>query len=155
MRAVVQRVSEARVKVGRRTVASIGSGYCVFLAAGPDDTEGTARHLADRIATLRVFGDVMGRMNVDVATAGGAVLVVSQFTLYADASRGHRPSFVKAAPPDLARHLCDVFTDTLRERGLPVATGVFGAQMNVKLENVGPVTMVLSSGEPPWESDAG
>jgi D-tyrosyl-tRNA(Tyr) deacylase len=155
VRAVVQRVSQASVRVDGEVVGRISRGLCVLLGAGPDDDEATARHLAARVATLRIHADDAGRMNRDLAAVGGAVLVVSQFTVYADTSRGHRPSFVRAGPPELAERLCRVFCEALRERGLEVATGVFGAHMDVALENDGPVTIVLSSGEPPWSADAG
>lgn len=155
MRAVVQRVSRAGVRVSRRRIGEIGPGLCVLLSAGPDDTDATARRLAGRVASLRIFGDKLGRMNLDVSAAGGEVLVVSQFTLHADTSRGHRPSFIHAGPPGLARGLCDVFVAALREGGLSVATGEFGAHMTVDLVNDGPVTLVLSSGEGLWEADAG
>ncbi|HEY8740534.1 MAG TPA: D-aminoacyl-tRNA deacylase [Candidatus Dormibacteraeota bacterium] len=155
MRAVVQRVSRAAVMVGGEVVGSIGPGCCVLLGVGPEDTADVARHLAARVATLRVFADPQGRMNLDLAGAAGEVLVVSQFTLYADTSRGHRPSFMRAASPELATALCDVFADALRALRVAVATGRFGARMEVELVNDGPVTIVLSSGEPPWEADAG
>jgi len=155
MRAVVQRVSHAQVRVDGEVVGRIGRGLCVLLGAGPDDDEATARHLAERVATLRIHADEAGKMNRDLAAAGGAVLVVSQFTLYADSSRGHRPSFIGAGAPQAAERLCAVFCDALRARGLAVATGVFGAHMDVALENDGPVTIVLSSGEGPWAADAG
>ena len=155
MRAVVQRVTRARVTVEGVEVGAIGGGLCVLLAAGPADTEETAAHLAGRIASLRVFADQQGKMNLDVTQAGGAVLVVSQFTLYADTGRGHRPSFTRAAPPEVAAGLCDVFAATLVAAGLEVRTGSFGAQMEVELVNDGPVTLVVSAGEPAWEADAG
>ena len=155
MRAVVQRVTGAEVRVGDEVVGTIGPGFCVLLGCGPDDTEATARHLAGRVATLRILADEAGRMNRDLASTGGEVLVVSQFTLYADTSRGHRPSFTGAGPPELAERLCEVFSEELRRRGLGVATGRFAAHMRVRLENDGPVTLVLSSGEPPWSAGAG
>jgi D-tyrosyl-tRNA(Tyr) deacylase len=155
VRAVVQRVSHARVSVDGEVVGSIGRGLCVLLGAGPADDEASAQHLAERIATLRIHADEQGRMNLDLAAVGGEVLVVSQFTLYADATRGHRPSFVKAGPPELGERLYKVFCDALRRRGLTVATGRFGAHMEVALANDGPVTVVLSSGEEPWVADAG
>ena len=155
MRAVVQRVATASVAVDGGEIASIGAGLVVLLGAGPDDSEATARRLASRIATLRVFADAAGRMNLDVTAAPGEVLVVSQFTLYADTSRGHRPSFIRAGAPELARPLCEAFAAELSERGLRVATGAFGAHMAVRLVNDGPVTIVLSSGEDAWEADAG
>lgn len=155
MRAVVQRVGRASVSVDGETLGAIGRGLCVLLGVGPDDDEARARHLAGRVATLRVFADGQGRMNLDATAVTGAVLVVSQFTLYADTSRGHRPSFTGAGPPELAERLCDVFCAELAARGLDVATGRFAAHMQVDLLNDGPVTLVLSSGEPPWGADAG
>jgi len=155
VRAVVQRLTRARVEVGGLEVGAIGPGLCILVAAGPEDDEAVARHLAERVASLRIFGDDAGKMNLDLGAAGGEVLVVSQFTLYADTSRGHRPSFVGAAPPELARRLCDVFAQALRGAGGRVATGEFGARMSVELVNDGPVTIVLTSGEGPWEADAG
>jgi D-tyrosyl-tRNA(Tyr) deacylase len=155
MRAVVQRVTRAEVRVEDRVVGAIGPGLCVLLGCGPGDDESATRHLAGRVATLRILADQAGRMNRDLAATGGEVLVVSQFTLYADTSRGHRPSFTGAGPPDLAKRLCEVFCAALRERGLRVATGRFAAHMRVCLENDGPVTLVLSSGEAAWPADAG
>lgn len=155
MRAVVQRVSRATVTVAGETTGAIDRGLCVLLSVGPDDTDAVAERLAGRVATLRVFPDDAGRMNLDVHAAGGAVLVVSQFTLHANTSRGHRPSFIGAAPPELATRLCDVFTAAIARTGLSVATGRFGAHMDVALVNDGPVTLVLSSGEAPWAADAG
>jgi D-tyrosyl-tRNA(Tyr) deacylase len=157
MRAVVQRVSRAAVSVEGAVVGQIGPGLLVLLGAGPADSEPTARQLASRIAGLRIFADDAGRMNhdLDQAYSSPEALVVSQFTLYADTSRGHRPSFVTAGPPELARQLCEVFCTALRERGISVATGSFGAHMEVTSVNDGPVTLVLSSGEPPWVADAG
>jgi len=157
VRAVVQRVSRAEVAVDSDVVGSIGPGLLILLGAGPGDSEATARHLASRIATLRIFPDGAGRMHLDVGQTDppGEVLVVSQFTLYADTSRGHRPSFVGAGQPDLAERLCEAVCAELRDRGLKVAVGRFGAHMDVSLVNDGPVTLVLSSGEPPWPADAG
>jgi D-tyrosyl-tRNA(Tyr) deacylase len=133
----------------------IGPGFCVLLSVGPGDTEATADRLAGRIARLRICADEAERMNLDLEQTGGAVLLVSQFTLHADASHGHRPSFLGAAPPDLARRLCEHFRTALERRGLTVASGEFGAQMQVELVNDGPVTLVLSSGEGAWLADAG
>ena len=155
MRAVVQRVSRARVTVAGREVGAIGPGLCVLLGAGPEDTPATAIRLAQRVATLRVFDDGTGKMNLDAGAAQGEVLVVSQFTLYADTSRGHRPSFIGAAPPAEAERLYIVFADALRAQGLKVATGEFGARMDVELVNQGPVTIALTSGEGEWAADAG
>jgi D-aminoacyl-tRNA deacylase len=155
VRAVVQRVSRACVRVSGETVGSIGAGLCVLLSIGPDDDETTAGRLAARIATLRIFPDENGRMNGDLAGIGGGALVVSQFTLHADTSRGHRPSFIKAAAPDRAAQLCEAFVAALRTLGHTVETGHFGAHMDVELVNDGPVTLVLTSGEPDWPADAG
>jgi D-aminoacyl-tRNA deacylase len=155
MRAVVQRTSQAAVRVSGAVIAEIGSGLLVLLGVGPDDDHDIAQRLAARVAGLRIFPDAAGRMNIDLAQSGGAVLVVSQFTLYADTSRGHRPSFIGAATPEHAEHLCDAFVASLRARGLEVATGQFGAHMDVELVNDGPVTLVLSSGEVAWSADAG
>jgi D-tyrosyl-tRNA(Tyr) deacylase len=155
VRAVVQRVSRAGVRVSGETVGSIGTGLCVLLSIGPDDDEATAARFAGRIATLRIFPDADGRMNRDLAGIGGAALVISQFTLHADTSRGHRPSFIRAAAPDRAAQLCEVFVASFRGLGHTVETGRFGAHMNVELVNDGPVTLVLTSGEPAWPADAG
>jgi D-tyrosyl-tRNA(Tyr) deacylase len=155
VRAVVQRVSRASVRVSGETVGSIGAGLCILLSIGPDDDESTAAHLAGRIATLRIFPDAEGRMNLDLAGAEGAALVVSQFTLHADTSRGHRPSFIRAAAPDRATQLCEAFVAAFRNLGHTVETGRFGAHMDVELVNDGPVTLVLTSGEPAWPADAG
>ena len=155
MRAVVQRVTGAEVRVGGEVVGAVGRGLLVLLAAGLDDTPATARRLAERVATLRIHEDSAARMNLDLAAVGGEALVVSQFTLYADASRGHRPSFIRAARPEQAIPLVEAFCAALRDRGLRVAEGRFGADMAVTLTNDGPVTVVLSSGEAAWEADAG
>lgn len=136
-------------------MGEIGPGLCVLLSVDPSDTERTARHFAARIAGLRIFPDENGKMNLDLEASGGQVLVVSQFTLHADTSRGHRPSFIAAAPPDQARRLCDEFTAALKEMGHTVATGEFGAHMDVSIENKGPVTLVLTSGEDAWNADSG
>ena len=155
MRAVVQRVSRAKVTVDGEVTGSIDRGLCVLLSIGPEDDQTVARRLAGRVATLRIFPDADRRMNLDLAAAGGALLVVSQFTLHAVTSRGHRPSFIGAASPEHAVDLCARFVDALRETGLRVETGRFGAHMDVELVNDGPVTLVLTSGEPPWPADAG
>jgi D-tyrosyl-tRNA(Tyr) deacylase len=148
-------VSYARVTVDTEVTGAIERGLCVLVSVGPEDDEAVAGRLARRVATLRVFPDDAGRMNLDVRQAGGAVLVVSQFTLHADTSRGHRPSFIGAAAPDLAVRLYEAFAAVLRVLDLEVATGRFGAHMQVELNNDGPVTLVLSSAEGPWEADAG
>lgn len=151
----MQRVSHARVTVEGEVTGAIERGLCVLVSVGPQDDETIAGRLARRVATLRVFPDEAAKMNLDVRQAGGAVLVVSQFTLHADASRGHRPSFIGAAPPELANRLYEAFATVLRVLDLPVQTGRFGAHMDVELTNDGPVTLVLSSGEEPWKADAG
>jgi D-tyrosyl-tRNA(Tyr) deacylase len=155
LRAVVQRVSRAKVRVGGEPVDAIAAGLCVLLSVGPADDAAVAQRLATRIATLRIFPDAQGRMNLDLAAAGGEVLLVSQFTLHADTARGHRPSFIGAAPPDLAERLYGEVAAALRALGHSVATGRFGAHMDVELVNDGPVTLVLSSGEDAWPADAG
>lgn len=143
MRAVVQRVTRASVTVEGDTVGAIEHGLLVLLAAGEGDTEKETRWLAHKTANLRVFSDAEGKMNLSVQDVGGSVLVVSQFTLYGDVRRGFRPSFVKAAPPDVADALVGVFGAALRAEGIPVAEGVFGAHMVVELVNDGPVTILL------------
>ncbi len=143
MRAVVQRVSSASVTVDGAIVGEIGPGLLVLLAAGEGDTEAEARWLAHKIANLRIFSDAEGKMNLSVQAIGGSALVVSQFTLYGDIRRGFRPSFGKAAPPDVAERLVNVFVEALRAADLPVATGVFRAHMHVSLVNDGPVTIIL------------
>lgn len=155
MRVVVQRTSRAAVRVADEVIGQIGAGMVVLLGVGPDDNDVVAERLARRVATLRMFPDAAGRMNLDLAQSGGAALVISQFTLYADTSKGHRPSFIRAAPPDLAQRVCDAFAAALRALNLPVATGRFAAHMEVELVNDGPVTLVLSSGEGNWDADAG
>ena len=143
MRAVVQRVSNASVTVDGNIVGEIGAGLLVLLAAGEGDTEAEARWLAHKTANLRIFSDAEGKMNLSVQAIGGSALVVSQFTLYGYIRRGFRPSFVKAAPPDVAEALVNVFVDALRAAGVPVETGVFRAHMHVSLVNDGPVTIIL------------
>jgi D-aminoacyl-tRNA deacylase len=155
VRAVVQRVSRAKVDVGSARVGAIDAGLCVLLSVGPEDDEAVAQRFAARIATLRIFPDAGGRMNLDLAAAGGDVLVVSQFTLHADTSRGHRPSFIRAAAPDRAAELYEAFVAALRQLGHRVETGTFGAHMAVDLVNDGPVTLVPTSAEPDWPADAG
>ena len=122
MRAVVQRVTSATVTVGGEIVGEIGPGLLVLLAAGEGDTEKEARWLAHKTANLRIFSDAEGKMNLSVQAIGGSALVVSQFTLYGDVRRGFRPSFVKAAPPDVAETLVDIFVDALRAADIPVVT---------------------------------
>ncbi len=145
MRAVVQRVSQARVRVDGRTTGEIGRGFVVLLGVGAGDDEAAARYLAEKIAALRVFEDEQGKMNRSLEEIGGAVLAVSQFTLYGDCRKGRRPSFDRAARPEAARALYEKFIGALREHGLRVEQGVFQAMMEVELVNDGPVTLLLDS----------
>ena len=145
MRAVLQRVSQARVTVGAETVGEIGPGWLVLLGVGHQDDAATARKLAEKVAHLRCFEDEQGKMNRSVLETGGGILVVSQFTLLADTSRGRRPSFVDAARPEQAEPLVEAFAMALQEAGLAVAGGRFRAEMQVSLVNDGPVTIVLDS----------
>jgi D-tyrosyl-tRNA(Tyr) deacylase len=147
MRALVQRVAQASVEVDRQVTAAIGRGFLVLLGITNADGAEQATWLARKVAGLRVFEDETGKMNLALADVRGAVLVVSQFTLYGDASRGRRPSFIRAAPPQQAEPLCDLFVAELRAQALPVATGVFGAMMQVHLVNDGPVTLWLDTAE--------
>jgi D-tyrosyl-tRNA(Tyr) deacylase len=145
MRAVVQRVSKASVVVDEQVVGEIGTGLLVLLGVSTTDTEADADYLAEKIAGLRIFEDGDGKMNRSVADVGGAVLAVSQFTLYGDARRGKRPSFDAAARPERARELYDRFVAQIRQRGLGCETGQFQAMMAVSLVNQGPVTILLDS----------
>jgi D-aminoacyl-tRNA deacylase len=153
MRVVVQRVSRASVSWedgGRTRREEIGRGLAVLVGAGPEDDPSHADRLADKVAQLRIFPDGEGRFNLSLEDVGGEALVVSQFTLYADATRGRRPSFIGAAAPDCARRLCGRFADRLAGRGVATRTGSFGAHMTVSLDNDGPVTLALSTD--PWET---
>lgn len=145
MRVVAQRVSEARVLVDGEPVGAIGLGLAVLVGAGIGDTDQDAVKLAEKLARLRIFADDEGRMNLAVTEVGGSALVVSQFTLYADTKKGNRPSFVGAAPPDEAEALIRIFAGRLEELGIGVATGRFGAHMEVSLVNDGPVTIILDT----------
>jgi D-aminoacyl-tRNA deacylase len=145
MRAVLQRVTRARVVVGAEVTGSIERGLLVLLGVAPDDTVDDARRLADKIVGLRLFADEADKMNLSVADVGGAVLVVSQFTLYGDCRKGRRPSFIGAAAPDVAIPLYEGFIDAVKALGIPTATGRFGAMMQVELVNDGPVTLILDS----------
>ena len=145
MRAVVQRVSRARVTVDGEVTGEIGQGLLVLLGVGKDDTQAAADYLANKIAALRVFDDQNGKINLSVADIGGAVLAVSQFTLYADTQKGNRPSFNMAASPDQARQLYEYFVERIRAAGLRCETGKFQAMMQVELVNNGPVTILLDS----------
>ena len=141
----MQRVSRAAVRVDGAVKGEIGRGLVVLLAVGRDDNPGDADALADKIAHLRVFDDPEGQMNLSALDVGGAVLVVSQFTLYGDTRRGRRPSYVAAAPPEIAQGLYRQFVTRVGETGLAVAEGVFRAMMEVELVNDGPVTLLLDS----------
>lgn len=145
MRAIIQRVKEARVDVDGETVGRIGEGMLVLLGAGKDDSGVDTEYLAEKILTLRIFEDGEGKMNLSVADTGGSLLVVSQFTLYGDCRKGRRPSFDKAAPPEVAEALYEEFVSKLRARGARVETGRFRAMMDVHLVNWGPVTLMLDS----------
>ncbi len=147
MRAVLQRVSRAAVHVDCRTVGEIGPGLLVLLCVMDGDTDADRDYIARKTAELRIFRDDAGKFNRSVTEAGGAVLVVSQFTLAAQTKKGRRPSFIGAAAPEIARAVCESFCEDLRARGIGVATGEFGAMMQVELTNDGPVTIWLDSRE--------
>ena len=145
MRAVCQRVGQARVRVAGEIVAEIGPGLCVLLGVGRGDAGDEAARLAGKVARLRVFPDAAGRFDRSVLEAGGAALVVSQFTLLADTAKGNRPSFADAAPPEEAEPVYERFCEELEALGVPVGRGVFGAKMELELVNDGPVTIILDS----------
>lgn len=145
MKAVVQRARRGRVSVDGRTVAEIGAGLVILLGIGPEDEPEKAKAMARKIAFLRIFSDEQGKMNLSLRETGGSAIVVSQFTLYADTHKGHRPSFVGAAPPDTAHPLVDCFAAALDKEGVPTQTGEFGAHMLVEIENDGPVTILLEN----------
>jgi D-tyrosyl-tRNA(Tyr) deacylase len=143
MRVVLQRVRKASVTVGGRVTGEIDRGYCLLVGFTHGDTAAQVDWMAEKVAGLRVFGDAAGKMNLGVAEIGGAVLVVSQFTLYGDAAKGRRPSFIDAARPELAIPLYNRFLESLRGMGMTVAAGEFGADMLVEIHNDGPVTLIL------------
>jgi D-aminoacyl-tRNA deacylase len=145
MRAVVQRVLRASVKVGEETTGEIGSGLLVLMGVGEDDVEADADYLAEKIAGLRIFEDDAGKMNLSVLDTAGAILAVSQFTLFGDVRRGKRPSFDAAARPERARELYEYFVQQVRRLGLRCETGRFQAMMDVELVNYGPVTILIDS----------
>ncbi len=147
MRAVVQRVSQAKVTVNGEITGEIGQGLLVLLGVGQADTRSEADYLADKTIGLRIFEDAGGKMNLSVVDVGGAVLTVSQFTLYGDVRRGKRPSFDAAAPPQHARELYEYFVEKIRGAGLRCETGRFQETMQVELVNEGPVTILLDSGK--------
>jgi D-tyrosyl-tRNA(Tyr) deacylase len=147
MRAVIQRVSRAKVTVNKEIAGEIGPGLLVLLGVGTGDTRTDADYLAEKTIGLRIFEDPAGKMNLSVADIKGALLVVSQFTLYGDVRHGKRPSFVAAAPPQEARELYEYFVEKIRAAGLPCETGRFQEMMEVELVNEGPVTILLDSGK--------
>ncbi|MCR4888414.1 MAG: D-tyrosyl-tRNA(Tyr) deacylase [Ruminococcus sp.] len=143
MRIVLQRVTSASVKVDGEVTGSIGTGYLVLLGVGQGDTEEDCRRLADKIINLRIFSDENDKINLSLSDVGGDLLVVSQFTLYADCRKGNRPNFIQAGKPDEAERLYNYFTEYCRSKGKHVETGIFGADMKVELVNDGPFTIVL------------
>jgi D-aminoacyl-tRNA deacylase len=143
MRALIQRVRSGKVIVDDRTVAEISHGLVILLGIGQGDDEEKAGFLVDKIAALRIFEDEDGKFNLSIVDKGGAAIVVSQFTLYADTRKGRRPSFTDAAPPEVAAPLVEKFSALLNARGIPCQTGIFGAHMLVEIENDGPVTIWL------------
>lgn len=145
MRAVVQRCSAGSVTVDGNVVSRIGRGFVVLLGVARDDAPEDVAYMVDKVAGLRVFEDTAGKMNLSLGEVGGEALVVSQFTLYGDVRRGKRPSFSDAAPAELAVELYESFAAGLRDRGIPVGTGIFQAEMEVKIHNDGPVTILLDS----------
>ena len=145
MKAVIQRVSEARVEVDGKVVGAIGRGVLVLLGVAQGDTEGDADRLAKKIVELRIFEDAAGKMNLALGDVGGSILAVSQFTLLGDCSKGRRPSFISAAPPDEGKRLYDYVVGKMKESGAMVETGIFQAMMQVQLINDGPVTFIIDS----------
>ncbi|MBR4361532.1 MAG: D-tyrosyl-tRNA(Tyr) deacylase [Ruminococcus sp.] len=143
MRIVLQRVTSASVTVAGEVTGSIGTGYLVLLGVGQGDTEEDCRRLADKVMNLRIFSDENDKINLSLADVDGSLLVVSQFTLYADCRKGNRPNFIQAGKPDEAERLYNYFTDYCRSKGKHVETGIFGADMKVSLVNDGPFTVVL------------
>ena len=148
MRAVVQRVSRASVRVNQQDVGRIGGGFLVLIGVAHGDTADDADYLAQKIVELRVFEDSAGKMNRALGEVSGSVLAISQFTLLADCRKGRRPSFSHAAAPDIAQPLFERFVAAVRQRGIPIQTGRFGAHMDVELVNDGPVTLLLDSKNP-------
>lgn len=147
MRIVLQRVSQAKVEVDGRVVGSIGRGLMALVGVGRTDDDSLARALAEKVVTLRIFEDEDGKTNLSLLDVGGAVLVVSQFTLYADCRKGRRPSFTGAGDPEMAARLVEVFRNTVEDFGVETASGVFGAHMQVSLVNDGPFTIVLDEND--------
>jgi D-aminoacyl-tRNA deacylase len=145
MRAVVQRVSRAKVTVEGKVTGEIGEGLMILLGVGKEDTSAVAGSMAEKAANLRIFEDAAGKMNLSLLDVKGSALVVSQFTLYGDARGQRRPSFISAAPPDVAKKLYEEFCEAMRRLGINVATGIFQAMMSVELVNEGPVTILVDS----------
>jgi len=145
MRIILQRVKQASVEIDGEIAGQIGQGLLVLLGAGKEDSAEDVEYLVEKILGLRIFQDEAGKMNLSVTDIDGEVLVVSQFTLYGDCRKGRRPSFDKAAPPELAEDLYEMFVERIRDFGVPVQTGKFGAMMDVHLTNWGPVTIMLDS----------
>jgi D-tyrosyl-tRNA(Tyr) deacylase len=145
MRAVLQRVSRAQVAVAGVVIGAVKRGLLVLLGVAPGDTLAQAEWLADKVVTLRLFADDAGKMNRSIAEVGGGVLVVSQFTLFADSRKGRRPSFLDAAAPEIAKPLYEAFVLAVRALGVPAQTGYFGADMQVELVNDGPVTLIVDT----------
>ncbi|WP_125706786.1 D-aminoacyl-tRNA deacylase [Lacticaseibacillus porcinae] len=147
MKAVIQRVTQASVTIGGVVHGKIDAGFMVLLGVGPDDSQDDVDYLVHKISKLRVFSDAQGKMNLDISQIGGGILSISQFTLYASTTHGNRPSFINAAPPALGEQLYDAFNHTMAATGIPVAVGVFGADMQVSLVNDGPVTILIDTKE--------
>ncbi|CAI3380061.1 D-aminoacyl-tRNA deacylase [Enterococcus cecorum] len=145
MRAVIQRVSQAKVVVDDNTVGQIGKGFMILLGVHEQDTQTDVDYLVGKISKLRVFEDDQQKMNRSIMDVGGEILSISQFTLFADTKKGNRPSFVQAAKPDVAIPLYEAFNEGLRQAGIPVETGIFGADMKCHLVNDGPVTIIIDS----------
>ncbi len=145
MRAVIQRVAEASVSVDGQVVGSIGAGMVVLIGVERDDSQKDIAYVAEKIAGLRIFEDSSGRMNFSITDTGGEVLAVSQFTLYGDCTKGRRPSYTRAASGDFAKQCYESFVDQIAGHGIPVRTGVFGATMDVRILNSGPVTLLIDS----------
>jgi D-tyrosyl-tRNA(Tyr) deacylase len=143
MRVLLQRVRRGRVTVDQRSIAEIGAGMVILAGIGPQDGEEQARYLAEKVANLRIFEDKAGKFNRSLLDVGGQAIVISQFTLYADSRKGRRPSFTDAALPEQAAPLVERFAELLRQQGVPVQTGEFGARMLVEIDNDGPVTIWL------------
>ena len=146
MRVVLQRVARATVRIGGRVAGSIEQGFCLLVGFTHGDTPAQVDWMAEKVSGLRLFSDSEGKMNLGLAEVEGSLLVVSQFTLYGDAAKGRRPSFVQAAPPEIAVPLYERFLESLRGLGLRVATGEFGADMQLEIHNDGPVTLILDRG---------